>query len=232
MATPRPPARISLEELLLRHGAITQEQLEKAKEEQRTIGGELGRALVDLGYISEDLLIRAWAHQLGIQRVSPDAMAIEKDLLQAIPLQVCERFGILAVGRDPGTQALVIATADPASAEHLRAVGVAVGQAVVAAAATADAIERGIRRHYYGEEAKAGEREAAADDPFGPPDEAPAAAAPGPGYAALLARLEQLEQQTHAREAQILAVLRAIGDILVEKGLVSREEYLRRAREQ
>jgi len=29
---PRPPARVSLEELLLRHGAISQEQLEKAKE--------------------------------------------------------------------------------------------------------------------------------------------------------------------------------------------------------
>src|SRR5205823_13445560 len=123
-------------------GAITQEQLEKAKEEQRTIGGELGRALVDLGYISEDLLVRAWAHQLGIQRVSPDAMAIEKDLVQAIPVQVCERFGILAVGRDPKNQAMLIATSDPANAEHLRAIGVAVGQAVLPAAATADAIER------------------------------------------------------------------------------------------
>jgi hypothetical protein len=158
-------------------------------------------------------------------------MAIEKDLVQAIPVQVCERFGILAVGREPGSEALVIATADPANVEHLRAVSVAVGQAVVAAAATADAIERGIRRHYYGEEPKTREQDGAADDPFGPPDEAPTAAAPGSEYAALLARLEHLEQQTHAREAQILAVLRAIGDILVEKGLVSREEYLRRVRE-
>ena len=53
-----------------------------------------------------------------------------------------------------------------------------------------------------------------------------------PDFAALVARLEQLEQQTRSREAQILAVLRAIGDILVERGLVTREEYLRRAREQ
>ena len=97
--------------------------------------------------------------------------------------------------------------------------------------ATTDAIERGIRRHYYGEEPKAGEQEATANDPFGAPDEPPAVAA-GPEYAALLARLEQLEQQMHSREAQILAILRAIGDILVEKGLVSREDYLKRARGQ
>ncbi len=62
MATSRPPSRIPLDELLLRHGAITQEQLARAKEEQRTIGGDLGRVLVDLGFISEELLIRAWAH--------------------------------------------------------------------------------------------------------------------------------------------------------------------------
>src|ERR1700682_6560042 len=100
MFTPRPPTRVSLEELLLRHGAITQEQLQKAKDEQRTIGGELGRVLVDLGYITEDLLIRAWAHQLGISRVAPDAIGVAEDLLQAIPVQVCEGFGFLAVGRD------------------------------------------------------------------------------------------------------------------------------------
>ena len=225
MATSRPPSRIPLDELLLRHGAITQEQLAKAKEEQRTIGGDLGRVLVDLGFISEELLIRAWAHQLGIARVAPEAMAIAADLLQAIPVQICERFGILAVGRDPRTEALVVATSDPTNQEHLRAIGLAVGKDVVPVAATTESIERGIRRHYYGEEGRAPGAEAAAKDPFGPPDAQPQ-------LAALLARLEQLEQQTHSREAQILAVLRAIGDILVERGLVSREEYLRRARTQ
>jgi hypothetical protein len=228
MGTPRPPSRIALDELLLRHGAITPEQLQKAKDEQRTIGGELGRVLVDLGYITEDLLIRAWAHQLGISRVAPDTIGLAEDLLQAIPVQVCERFGILAVGRDQRTEALMVATSDPANAEHLRAIGLAVGQDVVPAAATTESIERAIRRHYYGEQPKAQEAEAAEDSPF----LAGGAATAQPEFAALLARLEQFEQQTHAREAQILAVLRAIGDILVERGLVTREEYLRRAREQ
>jgi len=227
MVTPRPPARVSLEELLLRHGAVTEAQLQKAKEEQRTIGGDLGRVLVDLGFITEDLLIRAWAHQLGISRVAPDAMALGEDLLQVIPVHLCERFGIVAVGRDPRTNALLVATNDPTNSEHLRAIGLAVGGDVLPVAATADSIERGIRRHYYGEQPGAGS-ESAADDPFGEK----VGAVTHPDFAALVARLEQLEQQTHAREAQILAVLRAIGDILVERGLVTREEYLRRAREQ
>jgi len=37
---------------------------------------------------------------------------------------------------------------------------------------------------------------------------------------------------TQAREAQMLAMFRTIGDILVESGLISREDYLRRARGQ
>jgi hypothetical protein len=226
MATPRPPARISLDELLLRHGAITQEQLAKAKEEQRTIGGDLGRVLVDLGYITEDLLIRAYAHQLGVSRVAPEAIAIAEELLQAIPVQVCERFGIIAVGRDPRTHALVVATNDPGNSENLRAIALAVGQDVVPAAATTDSIERGIRRHYYGEQPKAREAEGSSPDSFD------ARATTHPELAALLARLEHFEQQTQTREARILAVLRAIGDILVESGLISREDFLRRARGQ
>src|SRR3981189_2470985 len=101
MVTPRPPARVSLEELLLRHGAITQEQLEKAKQEQRTIGGDGRRALGDPRLPTEDLLIRAWAHQLGISRVAPDTMSLGEDLLQAIPVPRCERFGIAAGGPEP-----------------------------------------------------------------------------------------------------------------------------------
>src|SRR2546423_1377275 len=125
MVTPRPPARASLEELLLRQGAIPQEQLEKAKQEQRTIGGDIGRVLVDLGFIPEDLLIRAWAHQLGISRVAPDTMSLGEDLLQAIPVHVCERFGIVAVGGDPRTNAAPVATHQPTKPEQLAAIALA-----------------------------------------------------------------------------------------------------------
>src|ERR1700730_552808 len=186
MVTPRPPARVSLEELLLRHGAITQEQLEKAKQEQRTIGGDLGRVLVDLGFITEELLIRAWAHQLGISRVAPDTMSVGEDLLQAIPVHVCERFGIVAVGRDPRTNALVVATNDPTNPEHLRAIALAIGGDVLPVAATADSIERGIRRHYYGEQPGAAS-ESAADDPF----REERGAVTHPDFAALVAPREQ-----------------------------------------
>jgi len=52
MPTPR-SGRVQLEQLLLRHGAIDEEQLRRAKEDQKTLGGDLGRILVDKVYTRE-----------------------------------------------------------------------------------------------------------------------------------------------------------------------------------
>ncbi|MBS2025827.1 MAG: hypothetical protein JST92_25785 [Deltaproteobacteria bacterium] len=143
--------RMQLEDLLLRHGAISDEQLRKAKEEQRMIGGDLGRHLVDLGYISEDLLLRALAHQLEIPLVDPEMMPISPQLLQAIPVQICERFGVIAVDGDPKTKRLRVATSDPGNRHHLLNVEQATGLRLEPAAATAASIEAAVRKYYYGE---------------------------------------------------------------------------------
>jgi len=226
-----PPTRASLEELLLRHGAITQEQLQRARQEQKTLGGELGRTFVHLGFITEDLLVRAWAHQMGVQPVAPHKTALPQELLQALSVQACETFGIIAVGRDPRTNALIVATSDPVNPVHLEAIEKAIGERVLAAPATASSIEAAIRGHYYGESPKTEpDAESEAQSPFdrseepGEPEESQ--------LATLLARIERLEQETSARDKKIIQVLRTVGDVLVEKGLISREEYLRRALEE
>jgi type IV pilus assembly protein PilB len=221
-----PPTRVPLEELLLRHGAITQEQLQRAKEEQKTLGGDLGRTFVHLGFITEELLIRAWAHQMGVRPVAPHRMALGENLLQALSVQLCETFGIIAVGRDARTNALLVATSDPTNTDHLNTIEKAVGERVLAVPATAASIEAAIRRHYYGEPPKA--VAGGGSDADGLFDRG--AGAGEPQLAALLARIEKLEQETSARDRQIIQVLRTVGDVLVEKGLISRDEYLRRAR--
>lgn len=218
--------RMQLEDLLLRHGAISEEQLQRARADQKVLGGDLGHILVDLGFLSEDLLCRARSHQLKLPRVSPDAIAIPEELLQAVPVQVCEKLGVIAVGRDKRSGALQVATHDPGSATHLKAIADAVGAPVVPVVATPESIDRAIRRHYYGEPLKEREAPQASADPFA---EVPQQSTTNPQLAALLARIEQLEQKA-ARIDQIVQVLRTVGDVLVESGLITREEYLRRAR--
>ncbi|MCP4137878.1 MAG: hypothetical protein GY754_43350 [bacterium] len=48
-----------LGEFLVRHGDITEEQLNHALEEQKKAGSLLGDTLVKLGYIDEDTLLKA-----------------------------------------------------------------------------------------------------------------------------------------------------------------------------
>ena len=226
MPAPR-SGRVQLEQLLLRHGAIDEEQLRRAKEDQKTLGGDLGRILVDKGYITDELLCRAQSHQLGIPRASPETLSIAPELLQIVPVQVCENLGIIAVGRERRTGALQVATSDPGNDEHLRAITAAVGEPVEPVAATAQSIDRAIRRHYYGEPVRPKEPAAEAEEPlFGG---SPRQTVTNPEFAALVARVERLEQSAQ-REGRIVLAVRAIGEILVEKGLVSREDYLRRAR--
>lgn len=197
---------MNLEDLLLRHGAIDKDQLDRAHEEQRKWGGDLGRILVELGFINEELLMRAEAHRLGIPAVNPAAHSLSPDLVRALPVQLCERFGIIGVQVDEATKRLRVATNDPGNAAFLTQIGEVSGWRVEAAAATASSIETAIRRNYYGEDSRAapasvpGFSAAAGPAPieFAPPAPAPdaqaaqaPAAAPAPaGRSAVLRKRE------------------------------------------
>ncbi|HYV44086.1 MAG TPA: hypothetical protein VFA20_04450 [Myxococcaceae bacterium] len=150
MTAPRRPF-VRLEELLLRHGAITQEQLESAKEEQKKWGGNLGRIFVDLGYVTEELLLRANAHQMGARFVDPAKETLDADVVRALGVQVCEQFGVLAVGGDPRKKALQVATSDPENKEILAHLTKLTGMTIELAVATSASINAAIRRHFYGE---------------------------------------------------------------------------------
>lgn len=235
--------RMKLEELLLRHGAIDETQLTRAREEQKKWGGEIGRILVDLGFIGEELLMRALAHQLMIPFVDPSSIEIDPQITNAIPVQICERFGVIPVSGTLKTRTIRFATFDPTNGDHLRTLTAAANVRVEVAAATSSSIEKGIRRHYYGE-AQTGSppppQANAEAAPSSPPSDASSSAlearirkieeqlVTNPHFAGITARLERLEQLA---EVQI-HVLRTLGDILIENGLTTRDEYLRRARKQ
>jgi MSHA biogenesis protein MshE len=85
--SPTAPSRLKLEDLLLRHGAISSEQLEQAQQEQKKWGGEIGRILVDLGFISEQLLVRAVAHERNIPMADPVNDALSVDIVTTLAMK-------------------------------------------------------------------------------------------------------------------------------------------------
>jgi hypothetical protein len=244
----------TLEDLLLRHGAIDELQLKHAREEQARSGGELGRVLVSVGAISEALLLRILAHQRGLPLVDPARMDIEQAVLEAIPVRVCELHHVIPVGTDPATGAIEIATAQPEDVEHLRDIEVECEITALAVVATTAAIARGIRRHYYGDAperrappqriTEADLPEAAVEPEVEPEPEA--VLEPDPAgdqlrrlterldwmertasqthMASILARLDRLEQL----HTHALQALRGISKLLVDVGFATAEEVVER----
>lgn len=174
MQNRRPGVR--LEDLLVRHGAISQEQLTRAKEEQKKWGGELGRIFVELGFISEELLMRAMAHSLGTHFCDPATEALDPEIVRAVGVQLCERFVVIPVAGDLGKKLLRVASADPGNAEALAELTSLTGYRIEAYAASSQAISVAIRRYFYGE---GGGRNEAPTSPGGyPPSTRPSAPAP------------------------------------------------------
>ena len=242
---PRPPStpsRLKLEDLLLRHGAITSEQLEQAQQEQKKWGGEMGRIMVDLGFISEQLLVRAVAHEHGIPMADPENEALSVDIVTTLGVQLCERFGVIAVAGDLKKKTLRVATSNPTNTADLKQIASISGFRIEPAVATEESITKAIRKYYYGEETglpkSPAKGVATSRKPVGEPENLIArierleqAFRPlkeqiyqpltNPHFAALTSRVEKLEQFT----AQHLVALSALVDLLVEKGVIHRTDY-------
>ncbi|MDD5746158.1 MAG: ATPase, T2SS/T4P/T4SS family, partial [Candidatus Omnitrophica bacterium] len=100
-----------LGEYLLERGLVTQEQVQKALEEQRKAGARLGQTLIELGFLAEDDLIVALARQLGLAHIDITSYGLKPAIVKLIPESLARRYEVLAlekVGND-----LTIAMADP-----------------------------------------------------------------------------------------------------------------------
>ena len=68
-----------LGEMLIQEKVITPAQLEKAMAEQKASGKRLGHALIDLGYIKEDDLLKVLGKQLDTPTVNLNEVIIETE---------------------------------------------------------------------------------------------------------------------------------------------------------
>jgi len=71
-----PGAREPLGEIMVREGAITREQLQRALARQREAGRRLGEILVELGYATEEDVARGLARQFGVPHLSLASLSI------------------------------------------------------------------------------------------------------------------------------------------------------------
>ena len=100
-------------DLLLKEGLITQDQLNKALQEQRHNGTRVGYNLVKLGYIKETDLTRMLARQHKMPAVDLTKFQVDPRIAKLIPAELALKHSVLPLKRDGRT--LTVAMSDPAT---------------------------------------------------------------------------------------------------------------------
>jgi hypothetical protein len=237
--------RIKIGDLLVKAGVITELQLKAALAEQQQWGGKLGDILVRMEFLTEEVLVRALSKQTGIARADLTGEG-DKGALSVVPADTAEEFGLVPVGLKDQGRTLVVAMSDPlniSATDHL--VSLTGGRKIETQLAGASAIRYAISRWYRGEELLAGDTDQsgrmriinnAGNTVVGfettrnlaKTAAAKAARQPAPSPA----RQSAVEVLRGVEETQrrSVAALKAMVELLIEKGVFSRDEYLARVK--
>ncbi|MBU1864586.1 MAG: hypothetical protein KKH94_13075 [Candidatus Omnitrophica bacterium] len=82
---------------LVKRKLITQEQLDEGLIMQQRKNVRIGKVLMDLGYISEDDLVRVIADQLSVRYIDFTSLEVTPELLKKAPLELVKSCNIFPV---------------------------------------------------------------------------------------------------------------------------------------
>ena len=226
--------RIRIGDLLVKAGVITDLQLKAALAEQSQWGGKLGDILVRMEFITEEVLVRALSKQTGIARADLSGDA-DKAAVAQVSAETAEEFNLVPLEVKDEGRTLVVAMSDPGNVmvtDHLRSL---TGCRIEAQLAGASAIRGAIARWYRGEDLAGDESSMRIVNNSGDSVVTGDSKQPGPSPAAQdgkAARTSALEVLRGVEETQrrSVAALKAMVELLIEKGVFSREEYLSRVK--
>jgi len=233
--------RIRIGDLLVKAGVITELQLKAALAEQQQWGGKLGDILVRMEFLTEEVLVRALSKQTGIARADLSGES-DKEALALVPADTAEEFGLVPLALKEQGRTLQVAMSDPlniSATDHL--VSLTGGKKIEPLLAGAAAIRNAISRWYRGEELlrdevtggmnivnNAGNTVVGIDSKKrGKAGRAKAAEPPPPVARASAAEVLRGVEETQRRS---VAALKAMVELLIEKGVFSRDEYLARVK--
>lgn len=234
---------------------LNEDHLKAALNEQRKWGGRLGRTVVEMGFVTEADMVHVLAQQLQLRTVNLDQAQLPDRITDCLRLDLAERYGVFPLGVDAHGHTLFVATSDPTNVEHVQELEFATNMKLELAVATGSSIDRAIRRYYFGENVvptatirpdQLGVNETtfeldellgeAAQAPPSQPRPRKSASAEPPAAAAVPGEVAELKHEVAVLREQVQALeaistsqvraLRVLLEILIESGLVTREEYL------
>lgn len=131
---------------LLDSGHLSQTQLDLALREQKRRGGMLGETLVELGFVSPQILASFLAQKTQTEQVDLAHLEIPPEIVRLIPEALARTHSAIPIGFDGSV--LTVAIADPLNVIAFDAIEQATRQRVHFVAAIEGDIHAAIDRHY------------------------------------------------------------------------------------
>ena len=146
--------KIRIGDLLVEAGAITSEQLQEALAKQKEDGGMLGNIIMELGFISRELLITVLTTQMGIDYCEIRTVQIDENVLNLVPKELVTKYKAMPIGfAEDNANVLQVAMADPMDLMAVDDISIASGLQVEPLLSFQDDVENVIGKYYGSAEA-------------------------------------------------------------------------------
>lgn len=211
-----------LGQILLENGVITPPQLQEALSDQKKWGGKLGQHLIRMGAITRAQLLDFLSLQLGIAKIAFEKSPITRDALLAVPKKICLKYQLIPIAKkiQNNQKRLLVAMSDPLDFNAIREVEFVSNCVVTTVLATEDDTRRAIDYCYSPD----GLRECRQGLPALATIDIQVNSERGEEAVIFTQEGRELSLQSDSRAMGNLAV-RTLIDLLVEKGILTIEEF-------
>ena len=138
--------RMLLGERLIEAGLVTKDQLELGLREQKRTGERIGEILINLGFVTQELVSSVLASEAGVTFVQLDNSLIDPAAVKCVSEAMARRYKIIPISLDPPR--LTVAMANVFDVLAIDEVQRATGHSVEVVSATESCILQAID-HYY-----------------------------------------------------------------------------------
>ncbi|MBP3622367.1 MAG: Flp pilus assembly complex ATPase component TadA [Lachnospiraceae bacterium] len=141
--------KIRVGDLLVEAGAITEEELQEALAYQKENGGRIGNVILEMGFISQELLITVLTTQMGIDYIEVKACKLDEDIIKLVPENLVNKYKAVPIGYDEmNPNVLRVAMVDPMDINAIDDIGIATNTQVEPLLAMEDDIMETIGKYW------------------------------------------------------------------------------------
>jgi len=217
-----------LGQMFVDKGLISAAQLEAALRFQKKRGGKLGDVLIHLSFVDDAHMAEVLAEHHGLALLSAGDLNPKEELMSLLPREIIEEEELIPTKKSGNL--LTLAMSDPTALDIVEEIRFRTGMEIETSIVSHSDCRRAINRYYYGVMGpKVSTRTAAVKPrPAAVPAPAPApASATSPAPAPTPAPVAGAAPPAGDVPGPV-AALTALIDLLNDKGVVTREELLRR----